>query len=1014
MAGDVHVNVFGEEQLFNSDVRGEDEEEDEGGEKKLAASSDLPSAATVAAEKPKPPKAAKAAVGSLTPSLSAAPGAVVVSVRERRRKRAAERATKIVYWLETKYDVLSQVCSSLENWKEATSGTIDFDLLWCDTAIPADRFMKLKPYQKMNHFVGMSSITRKNNLGRNLLRMRKQYPKEYKFFPDTWILPTDLSDFKQQFSNSKRQTFIVKPDNGCQGKGIFLIRDVEKVPVDFSTTYVAQRYIHRPFLLDGFKFDLRLYVLVSGCDPLRIFLHRRGLVRLASEPYVEPVGKNLSQNMIHLTNYAINKLNPNFEENTNPDDAQDGHKRSWEAVQEHLRKDGHDVDALLIEIEDLIIKTLITVQPSLSHFYHSCQPDDLENSMCFEILGFDVILDYKLQPWLLEVNHAPSFATESELDNVVKEQVLRDTFDLIDLSPEARRQKKKEAREKMEARAMGQNRRLCLEERAAQEREGALARTSWEEQVLQKGNNGYKRLYPSEQQEQQYWQVHETAISIWEMLMGGSSRRAVRLSQPEDAPIEKDSKDDKTKPRTSTKTENAADGDAPLKPGGPKRTPEEIREVVDRLMQGFSALPRKERANRQGFSAGSATKAAESTEGDEQPEESMIAEEDNKTAPSYVSSSGKNARPEVQVGDVIKVQTNLGWELVTVRAKRNTGKIDIQFKDGEYMRSVLPRILKEPFPQEASSSEPPSAGDAATSSQVHTSRHNASSSSSSVPVPHAASQKVASRSSAAAARGPSWPPALPLGGMSQIVGSGGSGFSEVQSGGLSPGPAGRISEGLPPSSPQLPQRPSEPGAHGEVENPDFSFHRPAAARSPTQGQFLSGTVDDRAGSGVGDEVAAAAGSAGRRGSAYCSGASAGSGAAAYSGGSSSSTSYGYSGSGSPDALVPPGPASRVGRERSKLPVSSEPQNSSSAKPPQVRLRQQLNQLISVRPIVMPRGKGAGIPRNGQPSGLAVGGTMLGSGFGPSRGEASADLAIPKVPAAYTSKQVSRRKTYGDH
>ncbi|CAK0849302.1 unnamed protein product [Prorocentrum cordatum] len=42
---------------------------------------------------------------------------------------------------------------------------------------------------------------------------------------------------------------------------------------------------------------------------------------------------------------------------------------------------------------DLIVKTLIAVQPSLSHFYHSCQPDDCENGMCFEVLGFDIMLD---------------------------------------------------------------------------------------------------------------------------------------------------------------------------------------------------------------------------------------------------------------------------------------------------------------------------------------------------------------------------------------------------------------------------------------------------------------------------------------------------------------------------------------------------------------------------------------------------------------------------------------------
>ena len=43
--------------------------------------------------------------------------------------------------------------------------------------------------------------------------------------------------------------------------------------------------------------------------------------------------------------------------------------------------------------------------------------------MCFEILGFDVLIDQKLRPWLLEVNQAPSFATESELDHRVKSQV---------------------------------------------------------------------------------------------------------------------------------------------------------------------------------------------------------------------------------------------------------------------------------------------------------------------------------------------------------------------------------------------------------------------------------------------------------------------------------------------------------------------------------------------------------------------------------------------------------------
>jgi len=696
MAGDVHEQVFNEKQFFTEDVVGEDEHEGQQ-VSAIRLPGVVPSSGS-GASTGRPlakPAAELVAERTVAPTKSGTGGAA----RERRRKRAAERATKIVYWLETKYDVLPEVCSGFENWKEAPSASYDFDLLWCDTAIPADRFMKLKQYQKMNHFVGMSSITRKNNLGRNLLRMRKQFAKEYRFFPDTWILPTDLSDLKQQFSNSKNKTFIVKPDNGCQGKGIFLVRDVEKVPVDFSTTYVAQRYIHKPFLLDGFKFDLRLYVLVVGCDPLRIFLHRRGLVRLASEQYVEPTGKNLQQSMVHLTNYAINKMNPNFEENTNPDDAQDGHKRSWEAVQAHLRTLGHDVETLMEEIEDLIIKTLIAVQPSLSHFYHSCQPDDLENAMCFEILGFDVMLDHKLQPWLLEVNHAPSFATESDLDRVVKTEVLQDTMVLLNFSPEARRQKKREAREKMEQRAMGVSKKASMEERMVQEQDIARERTAWEDAHL----GSYKRLYPSEEKEKAYMHIHDAAINIWEVLMGGTSRRSVRLTQqPSDEATDGDGKGDKG--RKGSK--GGVDGAAGKEGGPPKRTPEQVREVVERLMAGCSARPRaseeaRRRRGTKGDQPGSAGSAAAT--GGEDGGEAMG--EDASTAAIVASGSSasgsstagvKPPRPEVQVGEVIKVQTNLGWESVTVRAKRTNGKIDIQFKDGEYMRSVLPRILREP------------------------------------------------------------------------------------------------------------------------------------------------------------------------------------------------------------------------------------------------------------------------------------------------------------------------------
>jgi len=51
--------------------------------------------------------------------------------------------------------------------------------------------------------------------------------------------------------------------------------------------------------------------------------------------------------------------------------------------------------------------------------------------MCFEILGFDIIIDNKGKPLLLEVNHAPSFNVDTALDSNVKKNLLIDTFKIL-------------------------------------------------------------------------------------------------------------------------------------------------------------------------------------------------------------------------------------------------------------------------------------------------------------------------------------------------------------------------------------------------------------------------------------------------------------------------------------------------------------------------------------------------------------------------------------------------------
>lgn len=78
---------------------------------------------------------------------------------------------------------------------------------------------------------------------------------------------------------------------------------------------VVQEYIKNPLLIDGLKFDFRVYVLVKSVCPLKVFIYREGLARFSTTKYLKPSKKNLKNMCMHLTNYAINKHSPDFEFN---------------------------------------------------------------------------------------------------------------------------------------------------------------------------------------------------------------------------------------------------------------------------------------------------------------------------------------------------------------------------------------------------------------------------------------------------------------------------------------------------------------------------------------------------------------------------------------------------------------------------------------------------------------------------------------------------------------------------
>jgi len=84
-----------------------------------------------------------------------------------------------------------------------------------------------------------------------------------------------------------------------------------------------------PHIFNGYKYDLRVYVLVTSYDPLRVYIYNEGLVRFATELYTNDP-KDLKTKFIHLTNFSVNKKSDKFVVNKgNNDEGQNASKWSF-------------------------------------------------------------------------------------------------------------------------------------------------------------------------------------------------------------------------------------------------------------------------------------------------------------------------------------------------------------------------------------------------------------------------------------------------------------------------------------------------------------------------------------------------------------------------------------------------------------------------------------------------------------------------------------------------------------
>jgi hypothetical protein len=223
------------------------------------------------------------------------------------------------------------------------------------------------------------------------------------------------------------QFWIVKPVASSQGRGIFLTKNINDIPSNHQT--IASRYITNPFLINRKKFDLRIYAFVTSIIPLRIYRFKEGLTRFSANKY----NLDVNDRCAHLTNYAVNKNNKNYIQNDSPFEV-DYNSSKWTltSLKQYLEENGINSDLIFEKIDDIIIKTFISCENNLVNAiskYCSYQ----EN--CFELYGFDILIDEHLNCWLMEVNLSPNLHFDAAIDLKIKGEMIAEIFDLIRIVP---------------------------------------------------------------------------------------------------------------------------------------------------------------------------------------------------------------------------------------------------------------------------------------------------------------------------------------------------------------------------------------------------------------------------------------------------------------------------------------------------------------------------------------------------------------------------------------------------
>lgn len=260
--------------------------------------------------------------------------------------------------------------------------------------------------------------------------MKDLFPYDYDYMLETYSNPEDNNIIYNKFKNytltnySKDELWLVKPKLSSLGINITILRNYSNI----KSNYIVTKFLKNPHLIKGYKYDLRFHGLITSIQPLRLYLYNEGLVRLSSEKYEY---NNLTNLYSYLTNLAINiKNKKKFIYPKDIRKIENSNLWNLDVFQNYCEKNGYNYTEIFEKVKDIFIKLVFSIRKKTINYIKKIK---LHSSNFYHFIGFDIILDENLKPYLLETNRRAGLRQDNAAEKYYGYNMIVDTLNLVGL-----------------------------------------------------------------------------------------------------------------------------------------------------------------------------------------------------------------------------------------------------------------------------------------------------------------------------------------------------------------------------------------------------------------------------------------------------------------------------------------------------------------------------------------------------------------------------------------------------